>query len=512
MSASDKTSLLINLIDNLCLKEFVSSTLKADAIKTLQEVYDGTFRHSYSDIFNKLQQVLKQDFEVGETLGENLNVLKNELVSTIDISTDKEAPLSSSELQADEISEVKQEDNESKSVDHPIIEPNKTPVSQAVVNGFVKFCDYIQLEIARNNLFQSQFKELTFSKKFTSQDEHPIDEQQNNEIISKINEISGKLKDAQRTLDEFPSLREDTKRDIDKFDEKLETSKVSSITALSIFSAVILAFSGGITFEAGVFKGISDVSAFRLVFIVALTGFILFNTVFALLYLVSRIAGKSVESTCKYSCKECSKDSQYQKCGNDYCEKPLSEVTLLCRIKHKFSYVLIINLVFIIVMFEDFVLWSLQNQSWTWTKVFVLSIPVLLVLAFGLILLIEKLIQKHRAYIMQRNQLVLSVYQDNKLFSGFTKIIKTLAQTFLQNNQDDFVKEASSISEIIDTEKANEKPCYCRLQRKIRIFVKESSEQHPEYLRRISFAVHRKNMRIWRKIKSFLKNSFKHKK
>ena len=503
MNASDKTSLLISLIDDLCRKDFVSSSSKSNAIQTLQKVYDGTYRHSYSDIFNKLQQVFERDSEVTDTLGENLNVLKNELAPSNDEPSEKAyEKILPDDLHTTEVSGVEQNDNTPSTVVSENAERQQTPISQAVVNGFAKLCDYIQIEIARNNQFQTQLKELTFREPVSGHDE-----QANKEINKKIIEVSDNLKDAQRILDQIPVLRADTKRDIEKFDEKLESSKVSSITDLSIFSAVILAFSGGITFEAGVFQGISGVSAFRLVFIVSLTGFILFNTIFALLYLVSRIAGKSVESTCKYASKENSKSSTFQKCGCDYCERPLGQVTLFCRIKHKFTYVLIINLVFVMVMFEDFVLWSFQNTPWSLSKILVLSIPVFMIIVFALVLLLDILIQKHRGYVLLRNQLVLSIQQSNNLILGFSKFFKTFAESLLLHHQEDFLKEANSISEIIDTEKANKKPCFCRLRKNIRIFVIENAEQHPEHMNKISFTAHQRNKRIWRKIKKFLKNT-----
>ena len=80
---------------------------------------------------------------------------------------------------------------------------------------------------------------------------------------------------------------------MDKIDSKLDSNKISSITTLTIFSAVVLAFSGGITFEAGMLQGMAAASPYRLVFTIALTGFILFNTIFALLYMVGNPASEN---------------------------------------------------------------------------------------------------------------------------------------------------------------------------------------------------------------------------
>ena len=140
-------------------------------------------------------------------------------------------------------------------------------------------------------------------------------------------------------------------------DEKLESNKISSITTLTIFSAVILAFSGGITFESGIFKGMVESTPYRLVFTIALSGFILFNTIFALLYLVGKMAGKRISTKCKYLVTADNKYNTCQSCGDGYCTKECAEVSIACKILHKYSYVLAVDAVLLYVLYADFFLW-----------------------------------------------------------------------------------------------------------------------------------------------------------
>lgn len=62
-----------------------------------------------------------------------------------------------------------------------------------------------------------------------------------------------------------------------------------SISILSIFSAVVLAFMGGISFSGSVLENFASVSMFRLIVTIVLLGFIVFNTIGILLRFVLRI-------------------------------------------------------------------------------------------------------------------------------------------------------------------------------------------------------------------------------
>ena len=64
-----------------------------------------------------------------------------------------------------------------------------------------------------------------------------------------------------------------------------------SISILSIFSAVVLAFMGGISFSSRMLESMSEVSMFRLAVTILLLGFVLINMVFILLRVILWISG-----------------------------------------------------------------------------------------------------------------------------------------------------------------------------------------------------------------------------
>ena len=317
MTDKEKTGELLSLIDALCDVNFAKEQNNIDGwVSKLNKVYSNEYRHTYSDIFFKIQQIMSDtlsnndasDTEVLEVLGENLNVLGNRI---------------------DELAAQNSDDANYKNT----------------VSGYKKFSDHIRLEIGRYNFIKSRFTGTAAdgnSGKAT--DEHSaIDTERVLKLEQAINAIRPRVAQAQKQLDSL--------------DGKLESNKISSITTLTIFSAVILAFSGGITFESGIFQGMVASTSYRLVFTIALSGFILFNTIFALLYLVGKMAGKRISTKCKYMVNADDNYNQCQSCGDGYCTKECAEVSVACRIFHKYSYVLAIDAILLYVLYTDFFLW-----------------------------------------------------------------------------------------------------------------------------------------------------------
>lgn len=317
MTDKEKTGELLSLIDALCDVNFAKEQNNIDGwVSKLNKVYSNEYRHSYSDIFFKIQQIMSDtlsnndasDTEVLEVLGENLNVLGNRI---------------------DELAAQNSDDANYKNT----------------VSGYKKFSDHIRLEIGRYNFIKSRFTGTAAdgnSGKAT--DKHSAID---TERILKL----------ERAVDATRPIVAQAQKQLDSLDEKLESNKISSITTLTIFSAVILAFSGGITFESGIFQGMVASTSYRLVFTIALSGFILFNTIFALLYLVGKMAGKRISTKCKYMVNADDNYNQCQSCGDGYCTKECAEVSIACRIFHKYSYVLAIDAILLYVLYTDFFLW-----------------------------------------------------------------------------------------------------------------------------------------------------------
>lgn len=107
---------------------------------------------------------------------------------------------------------------------------------------------------------------------------------------SQINrEMKETADDAKRISNEAMQTAKDARDNLSTYHEK-------SIGILSIFSAVILAFMGGISFSSGILNSISQASMFRLIMTILLLGFVLCNAIFILLQFVAYIInGKQTE-------------------------------------------------------------------------------------------------------------------------------------------------------------------------------------------------------------------------
>lgn len=342
MTDKEKTGELLSLIDALCDVNFAKEQNNIDGwVSKLNKVYSNEYRHTYSDIFFKIQQIMSDtlsnndasDAEVLEVLGENLNVLGNRI---------------------DELAAQNSDDANYKNT----------------VSGYKKFSDHIRLEIGRYNFIKSRFTGTAAdgnSGKAT--DEHSaIDAERILKLEQAVNAIRPRVAQAQKQLDSL--------------DGKLESNKISSITTLTIFSAVILAFSGGITFESGIFQGMVESTSYRLVFTIALSGFILFNTIFALLYLVGKMVGKRIGTKCKYMVNADDNYNQCQSCGDGYCTKECAEVSIACRIFHKYSYVLAIDAILLYILYTDFFLWYSKGALLAPTFYLPQIFLVLIIIAF----------------------------------------------------------------------------------------------------------------------------------
>lgn len=346
MTDKEKTAELLNLIDALCDVNFAKNKGSIDAwVTKLNRVYSNGYRHTYSEIFFKIQQIMSDalsnspisDTEVLEILGENLNVLGDRI---------------------DELASQNSDDANYRNT----------------VSGYKKFSDHIRLEIGRYNFIKSRFANAATegSSTSTNKDHSSIDPNQVQKLERDLNSIRPTVAQA--------------KKQLDGLDEKLESNKISSITTLTIFSAVILAFSGGITFESGIFNGMVESTPYRLVFVIALSGFILFNTIFALLYLVGKMAGKPISTKCKHLVLDNHDYDQCQSCGDGYCTKECAEVSIACRIFHKYSYVLAVDVILLYVLYSDFFLWL--SKGFLQDPKFYLS-QIFLILAFIVALVVH---------------------------------------------------------------------------------------------------------------------------
>lgn len=163
--------------------------------------------------------------------------------------------------------------------------------------------------------------------------------------VHEYDSFKKKEEEMMKIIDEYNTSKEDAKGNVER-----------SITMFSIFSAVIITFSTGFSLSTEIIKGIVSTSPYRIVFLLSLLGFILFNTVFMLLYVVSRMTNRSISLKCSHL------SDQTLAC-HEACTKKCKRHSYLCMLYHKYPYILAVDAILIGLMLLVGFLWALVQPS-----------------------------------------------------------------------------------------------------------------------------------------------------
>jgi len=188
------------------------------------------------------------------------------------------------------------------------------------INKILKIHDYVLLEIARleflNNAQRNKYREDIFK---------PLNELLSTQVMPQIKEVKiisensvAKFEEYQlkflESKDEFYNQTELVnryKKDFRKTKKKFEEQKntitnlhSNFISILGIFASIIIAFFGGLNVLGSILNNIEKVSKYRLTFITTITGFIIFNIIFMLLYSVAKLTDKNISSSTWSSCSQ----------------------------------------------------------------------------------------------------------------------------------------------------------------------------------------------------------------
>lgn len=123
-----------------------------------------------------------------------------------------------------------------------------------VKKEIVKLYDHTNLDIARIN----------YTKTMTNE---TMSELAKNKSL--VTTLDGKVEESIQSLTDVSR----------KFEKKQEGMQREYITILGIFAAIVLAFTGGMVFSSSVLENIHKASAYRMVFITLIIGFVFFNLI-----------------------------------------------------------------------------------------------------------------------------------------------------------------------------------------------------------------------------------------
>ncbi|MCM1047387.1 MAG: hypothetical protein NC433_03055 [Clostridiales bacterium] len=180
---------------------------------------------------------------------------------------------------------------------------------------FTKLFDHLDLQIRQTNYYKS--------------------------MLAKSNDASQDLQEAIDNLN-------DAKNKIADATTRADTMQTQLISILSIFAAIIITFSGSFTFLGSSVNTISGAKYPESVIAAAIIcGLFLFNTVFLMMYFVSKLTGRNIYTECiTHDCSKCEKD-----CNN------------LVKIRKRIPYAFWINVAAIIGIAVDLIIWYLDIKD-----------------------------------------------------------------------------------------------------------------------------------------------------
>lgn len=290
-----------DFIDWLLKEPKDKDEIKRRAVYLLDNVYKNGYRHSYANITAVLIKFRKQNDNPDclDVLGANIQIFK------------------------DIIEELEREQ-----------------YSSEQLKPLTKLYDHVTLEHTRANylnIISNEQKRLENSiSKATKQFKNEV------EILKKEREnLKQEISTVKEEIENLKKERNKLKRELDEA-EKL---KPEVITIIGIFSAITLAFVGGMSFTSSTLSSINQSSIYRLIFIASICGLVMFNTIFCLMYIIAKMLGKNIYARCLNSSKDC---------FDETCEKSCSSIE---RIRRRLPYIYWINILLIGMLFLDFVAW-----------------------------------------------------------------------------------------------------------------------------------------------------------
>lgn len=283
------------------------------SVELLNSVYSEDFRHSYYSISTHLNTIIQD--RINELQEELQNKFKNENNNSAAFNIKEEIDFEISKI----IHQINAFFND--------IYTNKK-LTENAKKCTKKLIDHINLElfhIQRNINNLNKLRDIEKSYK------------------SANNEISKTLKENEKITIKINNIN----KNVSNFNNQL-------VSILGIFTGIIIAFFGSSSIIGNALGNMHLVNRYKIVFVVSLVGLLTINIIATLLTTIGKILDKNLHVTmCDFEikCEDCNR-----------CELKKKKRIILMFI-HKYPYIFFINLIILIIMFSDFILWLIYHSK-----------------------------------------------------------------------------------------------------------------------------------------------------
>lgn len=152
--------------------------------------------------------------------------------------------------------------------------------------------------------------------------------------LARMDKVSYLCEKAEKSISEAQELNKKSQIGVDSLKRRVDGFHGQSITILGIFSGLVLGFSAEIQLLSESFANIDNMHMRNMLLYLLIIGFVVFNTLFMLMYAISKIADHSIAVLCKdRDCTTCPENHR-----------------AITRLFRKYPYILIFDFIVIIAI------------------------------------------------------------------------------------------------------------------------------------------------------------------
>lgn len=251
---------------------------------------------------------------------------------------------------------------------------------QQIQNKLNKLSDHINLEIIRMRELSRIAEDAAKASEKAINIEEKVNESTSKmlEIDKKILDINTKTKNFDKKIKGFNQDINGAKKHLNTLHKSIKNTTTEFVTILSIFAAIVIGFTGGMTYISNAIISLGQIGPYRAGVFILLIGIIMFDTIFLLLYMIAKLTDKYIGSIGK--CKN----------GGKFCNTK----TIGCCL-NRYPYVIFFNASIILLIISVILLYGVDRyniismwvnyfiKDFNWYKLFIL-IATLIITYFTL--------------------------------------------------------------------------------------------------------------------------------
>ena len=175
------------------------------------------------------------------------------------------------------------------------------------------------------------------------------------DMQSHVEQLETTTQMIQSSMDYFNHELPDLDDKVRAAQNDIQESTPKFITILGIFAGIVITFMGGMSLLGSAFNAMqSNYSKYRILFMLALTGFVIYNTIISLMFIIGRFNRNKIAVTCLKS-SDCLKCEHYHKTNTIR--------NLICRSFNQYPYLALTDYFLLYLIYVISILWVFSPNN-----------------------------------------------------------------------------------------------------------------------------------------------------